>query len=44
MDLVRDAALGIWLRDLLIRIAGAFVPYEAVGVRLRLLRSGWLRG
>jgi hypothetical protein len=44
MDFVRDAALGIRLRDLLIRVARARVPYEAVGVRLRFWRGGRLRG
>jgi hypothetical protein len=44
MDFVSDAALGIGLRDLLIRVAWARVPDEAVGVRLGLLRSGRLRG
>jgi hypothetical protein len=43
MDFVRDAALGVRLRDLLIRVVRARVPYEAVGVRLRLWRSGRLR-
>ena len=44
MDLVKDAALGVWLRPLLIRIARVRVPDEAVGVGLRFLRSGRLRG
>jgi hypothetical protein len=43
MDFVRDAALSIRLRDLLIGITRAFVPYEAVGIRLRFLRGSRLR-
>jgi hypothetical protein len=44
MDFVHDAALGVWLRHLLVRIARVRVPYEAIGVRLRLLRDVRLRG
>ena len=44
MDFVADAALRVWLRNLLIRVARARVPDEAVGVRLRFWRGGRLRG
>ena len=44
MDFVADAALRVWLRHLLIRIARVWVPYEAVGVRLRFWSGGRLRG
>ena len=39
MDFVLDAALGVGLRDLLIGIAGAWVPDAAVGVGLRFLEE-----
>ena len=44
MDFVLDAALGIRLGDLLVGIAGAWVPDAAVGVGLWFLGSGRLRG